>query len=72
MKLKITLKPGQTPEHAEELLEKALKAKNEFAHQERYADQALNEFHDYITDRHAKLVESILKEIEEEIQHARR
>jgi hypothetical protein len=68
MKVKVELTNGETIEQADELLEKALKAKAEPSENERYADQHLNDFHDYINERHQRLVTSVLKEIEDEIK----
>lgn len=52
----------------EEQLEKTLKRKSECSHSEQYADDAFNQFHDMICEKHEKLVKNIMKDIETEIE----
>lgn len=62
------LNNGETIEQAEENLEKALKAKKECSHGERYCDPAMNEALEHVEKRHADLLKSILEEITTEIE----
>jgi len=48
MKIKVELEKGETVEAADEFLAKALAAKTECEHGERYSDDAINEAHDHI------------------------
>lgn len=67
MNVKITLEPGETMGQAEERLEKALKRKHECSNNERYCDPALNQFHDYVTDYHKRLVTGVIEELKAEL-----
>lgn len=71
MKVRVELEPGEIVEEAEMALEKALKAKvqsrKEYHNTERYADQAIEDFHKMIMDKHYKLIEGLVKEIKEEV-----
>lgn len=71
MKIKVELQKGETLEDAEELMEKALKAKSECDHGERYSDEALNEAHDLICSRFQNLLNNINLEVGEIINAAR-
>lgn len=68
MKLQVTLEKSETIEQAEEVLEKALKAKHDCSGGERYLDPAMNEFHDHVESKHSQLVDSILKDIAAELE----
>lgn len=67
MKVKIELEPNETIEESEELLEKALS--NKLNHSdEKYLDQAFNDFYDYIIKLHANLIEQITNELKDELK----
>lgn len=68
MKAKIFLEKGETLVDAEETLEKALKRKQECSGGERYCDPAVNEFHDYVEERHESLVQNTLKDLTNAIE----
>jgi len=68
MKVKITLEPGQTLTDAEEILEKASKLKKECSDTERYHDEPLNEFHDYVCSRNKSILDNLMEEIEAELK----
>jgi len=71
MKLRIELENGETSEQAEELLEKTVKAKmqsrKEYFKTERYADQAIEDFHQMVIDKHRKVIEKIIENVKAEI-----
>lgn len=69
MKIKVHLEKDETLEDAEEFLLKSIKHKKHFDDSERYSDAFLNEFHDYVREQHAKLVDSILRDVRQEIEH---
>lgn len=66
MKVKIELEKDESIEDAEHFLVKSIRRKHECS-DERYSDEYLNQFHELICERHSQLVESILKEIEQEV-----
>ena len=70
MKVRIELE-GETPEQAEELLEKTVKAKaqsrKDYFRTERYVDQAIEDFHQLVIDKHQKVVEDIIAEAKAEV-----
>jgi hypothetical protein len=68
MKVKIFLDKSETLESAEEVLEKALHAKKECSSGEKYSDDVLNDFHDYICKKHEQLLHSVLADIRKEIE----
>jgi hypothetical protein len=71
MKVKVHLDHGETLEDAEEFLVKSLAHKKDFNNSERYSDAFLNELHDHVVKQHSKLIDTILKEVKQEIeQHA--
>lgn len=65
MKIKVELGQGESLADAEELMEKALKAKAECDHGERYSDDAMNEAHTLICARFNGLLNNLQTEIEE-------
>lgn len=70
MKINVELKPGENLADAEELMEKALKAKSECDHGERYTDEVMNEAHSLICDRFSSLLNNLQIEIEEIVRDA--
>lgn len=70
MKVKVELEKHETLDEADELLEKALHAKHEDSHGERYADPILNEFHDYLNIMANQTLTRIKEQIEGELQRA--
>jgi hypothetical protein len=68
MKVKIFPSEGQTPQQAEEELEKAIQTKKE-AQEQRYARESyqndhLDQFHDYVMNEHRKVVVDIMDEVQ--------
>jgi hypothetical protein len=70
MKIKVELQPGENLADAEELMEKALKAKSECDHGERYTDDAMNEAHSLICARFNGLLNNLQTDIEEILRDA--
>ena len=70
MKIKIELSEGETPEQAEETFVKAIQTKKECSGMERFKDEALNEYLEHICIKHDEALNSLEKELKEEIQHA--
>lgn len=68
MKVKVELEPNETIGDAEEFLEKALHAKQECDHGERYADPIFNEAHDLICERFEQMVSDVQKHVMDIIQ----
>jgi hypothetical protein len=63
MRIKVELDKGETLLDAEEFMEKALKAKSECDHGERYADDAMNKAHDLICQRFDDMMQEITNSI---------
>ena len=69
MKIKVHLDSNETIEDADEFLEKAVAAKKNVEYHERYTDEFLNDFHEYLNRKHHLLVQSIIQSVKEEIEH---
>lgn len=67
MKIKVELEKGETLQQAEESLEKAVKAKiKSRAKQdknEKYVDEAVEDYHRIVVEHHQKLVNKVIKDI---------
>lgn len=68
MKIKIELEANENLQDAEEELAKALKAKDDHIHDEKYADEHLNEFEAYVAKKHKDLIHTIIAEIKAAIE----
>ena len=69
MKIKVHLEHDETIEDADDFLEKAVAAKKDVGYHERYTDEFLNDFHEYLLTKHHQFVQSIIQSIKEEIEH---
>lgn len=67
MKVKIELDKHETIEQAEDFLEKSIQTKKECS-EERYSSEFLNEFHDHVIQRHNKLLEDLMYQVDLEIK----
>lgn len=69
MKIKVELENNETPEQAEELLEKAVKKKiqsrKEYYSSERYYDEAIEDFHQLVTKEHQETLEQAIEEVQD-------
>ena len=70
MKIKVDLAPGETVEQADEFIAKALAAKSECDHGERYSDNAMNEAHDHICSLFNNLTKELHTTIKDIIEDA--
>ncbi len=72
MKIKVELEGNETPEQAEELLEKTVKKKiqsrKEYFSSERYYDEAIEDFHKLVIDLHSETLEQTIKEVQEAVK----
>lgn len=68
MKIKVFLDEHEHLSDAEDSLEKSLSAKKECSDGERYHDAPLNEFYDILCERHANMLNDLVKELELEIK----
>lgn len=71
MRIKVELEGNETPEQAEELLEKAIKKKvqsrKEYYSSERYYDEAIEDFHQLVTKEHQDTLERAIDEVRDAI-----
>ena len=67
MKVSIHLDPGETPEQADEELQKALDVKNSADHRELYEDDLANEMLDKINEEAKDIFRAMFKDIGEVI-----
>lgn len=73
MKVKVLLEHGERLEDADQILSKAITAKNECSGGERYADAWLNELEAHVCAEHQKVLDRIAEEVAQEISlHADR
>jgi len=70
MKIKVELDKGETVEEADEFLAKALSAKAECEHGEKYSDNAMNEAHDHICGLFNAMTKDLHTSVKDIIEHA--
>jgi hypothetical protein len=70
MKIKVELAKGESVEQADEFLAKALAAKTECDHGERYSDNAMNEAHDHICGLFNHLTKDLHSTVKDIIEDA--
>ena len=70
MKIKVELSQGETVEQADEFLAKALSAKSECDHGERYSDNAMNEAHDHVCGLFNSLTKDLHSSVKDINEHA--
>lgn len=72
MKVKISLENGETIEEAEAKLEKSVEAKKKarkrYHEAERYPSQVIEDFHDHVVKKHEKLVQNVMKEVQDMVK----
>ncbi len=71
MKIKIELENGESPDLADDLLQKALLAKKECSGHEQYSDSVYNEFVEYIHYLHHHMISNVEDELKEILSRAR-
>lgn len=70
MKIKVELEKGETVAKADEFLAKALVAKSECDHGEKYSDEAMNEAHEHICASFRNMTNDLHQHIKEIIEDA--
>ena len=70
MKIKVELDKGETVDQADEFMAKALAAKADCEHGEKYSDDAMNEAHEHICGLFSALTKDLHSSVKDIIEDA--